>query len=202
MQQLLLDQDEGWRILDMASGPNSHWPMAQVKCDQRDYSKRYPKHQFDRCMASQTPYKDKEFDFVVAGHIAEHVEDPAAFIAELMRIGKRGYIEVPTPLFDNLVIGNPEVHHWWVTFDDVEESLVFVKRIDVLRQHIDFIELELIQPFFRCSIVTELYWEDDIKWRYDEPIFQDGRVKVDLRDGKKITPWLLGQQTMRNLKRG
>ena len=37
-----------------------------------------------------TPYDDKEFDFVYCSHVLEHVSEPARACEELMRIGKRG----------------------------------------------------------------------------------------------------------------
>ena len=135
MQQLLEEKISTWKILDLACGPRSRWP-SQVVADQMDHTQRYPQKKFHQCMASQTPFEDKEFDFVIASHIAEHVLAPEKFMKELMRIGKRGYIEVPTPLFDNLVVYNRVAHHWWVTFDDVEKCLCFTKRLNVLHEYI------------------------------------------------------------------
>jgi len=54
------------------------------------------------------PFKDKAFDFVIASHILEHTADPDAFLGELMRVGKAGYIETPDALFERI---NPFVYH-------------------------------------------------------------------------------------------
>lgn len=44
------------------------------------------------------PFKDKEFDFVFARHVLEDSYNPFAIIKEMSRVGKRGYIEVPSPM--------------------------------------------------------------------------------------------------------
>lgn len=70
------------------------------------------------------PFKDKEFDFVIASHIAEHVDDPERLCNELMRVGKRGYIETPGPL-DELFL-NETFHKWIVRRKG--DSLLFTEK--------------------------------------------------------------------------
>lgn len=48
------------------------------------------------CSVEQTPFEDKEFDFVYCSHVLEHVQSPTKACTELMRIAKRGYLECPT----------------------------------------------------------------------------------------------------------
>jgi ubiquinone/menaquinone biosynthesis C-methylase UbiE len=48
------------------------------------------------------PFKDKEFDYVICSHVAEHVENLDKFIAEVTRVGKAGYLEYPTIYYDYL----------------------------------------------------------------------------------------------------
>ncbi len=52
--------------------------------------------------AARMPFKDKAFDFVIASHILEHMAEPEAFIKELQRVGKAGYIETPNALFERM----------------------------------------------------------------------------------------------------
>ena len=49
------------------------------------------------------PFPDKSFDFIIAFHVLEHMSDPKSFLSELQRVGKAGYIEVPSGLFERLV---------------------------------------------------------------------------------------------------
>lgn len=41
------------------------------------------------------PFLDDEFDLVYCSHVLEHVADISMFLSELLRIGRRVYIEVP-----------------------------------------------------------------------------------------------------------
>lgn len=60
------------------------------------------------------PYSDKSFDFVFCSHVLEHLDDPGRAIRELCRVGRAGYVEVPTRLSD--VMFNftrlPNHHRW------------------------------------------------------------------------------------------
>jgi glycosyltransferase involved in cell wall biosynthesis len=57
------------------------------------------------------PFKDKSFDYVIASHIGEHVDDPIKFCKELQRVADRGYIETPGPLTEFMM---PTKSHKWV----------------------------------------------------------------------------------------
>jgi len=50
----------------------------------------------DICDRAPWPFADKQFDFVVCSHTLEDVRDPIGVCGELMRVGKRGYLEVPS----------------------------------------------------------------------------------------------------------
>jgi hypothetical protein len=60
------------------------------------------------------PFADKSFDFVYCAHILEHTDDPVKACAELMRVGKRGYLETPTMSEDILFAWAKERHKWHV----------------------------------------------------------------------------------------
>lgn len=69
---------------------------------------------FTVCNVEDTPFKDKEFDFVYCAHVLEHTNDPAKACDELMRIAKRGYIETPTRTSDIMLnFIYIENHHKW-----------------------------------------------------------------------------------------
>ncbi len=52
----------------------------------------------------------------VCSHVLEHVERPDAVVAELARVAKAGYIEVPEAASAKIV--DFPSHLWWVTLDD------------------------------------------------------------------------------------
>jgi len=58
------------------------------------------------------PFRDKCFDFVYCSHVLEHVDNPLLACAEIMRVGKRGYIETPTMGKDALFAWAKDMHRW------------------------------------------------------------------------------------------
>lgn len=60
------------------------------------------------------PFSDGAWDFVFCSHVLEHLEHPGRAIRELMRVGRRGYIEVPTRLSDVMLDFTrlPDHHRW------------------------------------------------------------------------------------------
>jgi SAM-dependent methyltransferase len=55
----------------------------------------------DICGRAPFPFPDKHFDFVICSHTLEDVRDPLAVCEEIVRVGKRGYIEVPSRAFES-----------------------------------------------------------------------------------------------------
>ncbi|MBU2623836.1 MAG: methyltransferase domain-containing protein [Proteobacteria bacterium] len=93
-------------VLDVGSGSNPH-PAADVLLEKYvDATHRYEALVVDRptvlADACKMPFKDKTFDFILAFHVLEHMHDPAAFMKELQRVGKAGYIETPNAIFERL----------------------------------------------------------------------------------------------------
>lgn len=109
--------DPDWRVLDVGSGENPH-PRADVILD------RFPDDAFHRAGqpldkgdprlvigdALSMPFPDGSFDYAIASHVAEHVDDPARFCAELLRVAKAGYIETPGWIWDQVI---QEPFHVW-----------------------------------------------------------------------------------------
>ena len=105
----LLNQNQTWKVLDIGCGYTPH-ENANVICDIQDLSNFYKDKEFIKLNDKTLPFKDKEFDFVIASHVIEHVEDVNYFIKELERVSSKGYIELPTILEDNLVFENKKDH--------------------------------------------------------------------------------------------
>ena len=66
--------------------------------------------------ARSLPFQNKSIDYVVCRHILEHMEDPHGFVKELERVGKRGYIETPSAVSEE-IYGWP-FHKWKVSRDE------------------------------------------------------------------------------------
>ena len=159
----LLQNNITWNILDIGCGYNAN-KFAKVICDVQDLSNHYQDKKFIRLTEKKLPFKDKEFDFVVASHVMEHVEDIDFFIKELERVSKKGYIELPTKLEDNLVFENKKDHLWHMDFDDVENKLVISKKVQYFEPVLTVSTTKKLNEVFRTSLVLELIWEDSINY--------------------------------------
>ncbi len=106
-------------VLDVGSGHQPH-RRANVLLE------RYPEDTIHRTVqqvvfpvnasfvvgdAHQMPFKDRSFGYVIASHVAEHVDDPVLFCQELSRVGRAGYLETPGPLTERLM---PTSSHRWI----------------------------------------------------------------------------------------
>ena len=159
----LLQNNTTWNILDIGCGYNAN-KFAKVICDVQDLSNHYQDKKFIRLTEKKLPFKDKEFDFVVASHVMEHVEDVDFFIKELERVSKKGYIELPTMFEDNLVFENKKDHLWHMDFDDVENKLLISKKVQYFEPVITVSTIKKLNEVFRTSLVLELIWEDSISY--------------------------------------
>ena len=165
----LLQNNITWNILDIGCGYNAN-KFAKVICDVQDLSNHYQDKKFIRLTEKKLPFKDKEFDFVVASHVMEHVEDIDFFIEELERVSKKGYIELPTKLEDNLVFENKKDHLWHMDFDDVENKLVVSKKVQYFEPVLTVSTTKKLNEVFRTSLVLELIWEDSINYIVNKSI--------------------------------
>lgn len=60
------------------------------------------------------PFVDGAYDFVFCSHVMEHLDNPGQAMRELSRVGKRGYLEVPTRLSDVMFnFTRLQNHHRW-----------------------------------------------------------------------------------------
>lgn len=117
------------RVLDVGCGNAPH-PRANVCVDKYEDSNYHrggdlivlKNQEFVNASGESLPFEDKSFDYVICCHVLEHVDDPIKFINELVRVGKKGYIEIPSLVGEFLV---PKEAHKWAILD-IEDKLVFV----------------------------------------------------------------------------
>ena len=163
----LITQNLDWKVLDIGCGFAAH-EKANVVCDVQDLSNFYKDKKFVKLNDKKLPFEDKEFDFVIASHVIEHVEDVMFFIKELERVSSKGYIELPTPLEDNLVFENKNDHIWHVEFDDIENRLLIKKKIQYLEPLITVSTAKKLSKYFRQSLILELFWQNSIEFELIE----------------------------------
>ena len=160
-------QNPNWKVLDIGCGFTAH-EKANVVCDVQDLSNFYKDKKFVKLNDKKLPFSDKEFDFVIASHVIEHVEDVRFFIKELERVSSKGYIELPTPLEDNLVFENKNDHIWHLEFNDIENKLLIKKRIQYIEPLITVSTAKKLAKFFKQSLILELFWDNSIEFELVE----------------------------------
>ena len=168
----LLENNKSWNILDIGCGYTAH-KNANVVCDIQDLSHHYKDKKFYKLTSNILPFKDKEFDFVVASHVIEHVKDVNIFLKELQRVSSKGYIELPSILEDNLVFENKNDHLWHMEFDDDDKKLIISKKIQFLDPILTVSSAKTFLKYFRQSLVLELLWEDSIEFNIVEKNFNE-----------------------------
>ena len=173
-----LSSNSGWNILDIGCGYNAN-KFANVICDVQDLSNHYQNKKFTKLIEKKLPFKDKEFDFVVASHVMEHVEDVEFFIKELERVSKQGYIELPTMLEDNLVFENKKDHLWHMDFDDVENKILISKKVQYFEPVLTVASIKRLNEIFRNSLVLELLWKNKIDYKINKSTEENfGKISI------------------------
>jgi methionine biosynthesis protein MetW len=103
-----------------------------------EWSDRSPDHRFsketwvqrDICDKEPYPFEDDRFDFVVCAQTLEDVRDPVWVCSEMIRVGRAGYIEVPSRLVEQTYgMHGPWVgyshHRWLIDVDGNDITFVF-----------------------------------------------------------------------------
>ena len=163
--QSILSKKSDWKILDIGCGYSAN-TFATTICDVQDLSEFYKEKNFIKLNNKNLPFKDKEFDFVIASHVLEHVEDFKFFINELERVSNKGYIELPTKLEDNLVFENKKDHLWHMDFNDVASKLTISKKLLFMEPILTVSMLQEFRKNFKNSLILELYWENKIDYDF------------------------------------
>ena len=172
-----LRKNTNWKIADIGCGYSAN-KNASVIADIQDLSNFYKDKNFIKISEKRLPFKDKEFDFIIASHVIEHVEDFEFFLKELERISSKGYIELPTRLGDNLVFENKNDHIWWFTYNDVNNQIIVSKRNQLIDPFVTVSTSKLFEKIFRESFVLELAWEEKIDYKIDDQIRHDDIKKI------------------------
>jgi ubiquinone/menaquinone biosynthesis C-methylase UbiE len=172
-----LNNNPNWKVLDIGCGYSAN-KNATTIADIQDLKLFYKNKNFIQVNEKKLPFKDKEFDYVIASHVIEHVKNFEFFLKEIERVGSKGYIELPSRLGDNLVFENENDHIWWFIFDDLNNQLVAAKKNQLIDPFINVSTSKLLEKVFKESLVIELSWEDKIDYKIDESIREVNFVKL------------------------
>ena len=174
----LLSTKKDWKILDIGCGYSAN-NYATTICDVQDLSNFYKDRNFVILENNDLPFDDNHFDFVISSHVMEHVKDLEHFIKEIQRVSKKGYIELPTKLEDNLVFENKKEHLWQMDFDDVNHKLLISKKIQFLEPVLTVSTIQKMHKYFKSSLILELFWENKIEYEFVE-VNQDRKDDLNL----------------------
>jgi uncharacterized protein YbaR (Trm112 family)/SAM-dependent methyltransferase len=120
------------------------------------------------------PFKDKSFDFVIASHVLEHSPDPEKFLAELQRVAKAGYIEVPDAFMERI---NP-YHDHRLEITVRNKKLIILKKQnwkhdpEIIELYEDRVKSILTQETMRrhpFEFHVRYYWSDAIDFIMANP---------------------------------
>ena len=174
---IILEKNSDWKILDIGCCYRAH-KNASINADIKNFSDYYKGRKFVQIKEKNLPFKDKEFDFVIASHVIEHVDDFEFFIKELERISSKGYIELPTRFGDNLVFENKKDHIWWFSYNDITNTLIASKKNQLVEPFITVSTAKLFEEIFRESFVIQLEWEKKINYEIDNKIRNEDFKKM------------------------
>tara|TARA_X000001036_G_scaffold157161_1_gene149258 strand:+ start:1603 stop:2247 length:645 start_codon:yes stop_codon:yes gene_type:complete len=181
-QKEWLSKNNNLKILDLGCTHVNYWKEANHFSDIVDYSDYFKKINapFKKIPPSgRLPFKDKEFDYIILSHVMEHVPNLIEFKKEIERIGKAGYIELPTKLNDNIVFGcDGEIdgHKWWFEFDDEKQLLLYTKKVDAIEKFLSVAQVWKFQNYYEDSFILQFYWEDKIDLHEREPFNVEKKI--------------------------
>ena len=178
-EQMTWDIKPSDLVLDVGSGG---WPFKRAN----HLADKFPDdttHRFESFVKDERPFfeadlealpfKDKTYDFVFCSHVLEHLDNPGQAMRELMRVGKRGYLEVPTRLSDVMLnFTRLPNHHRWHSVRQ-GKTLVLVEWNQEERRELGNHFFQALhsahqnefQTFFernRDLFFTSIHWEDKI----------------------------------------
>jgi hypothetical protein len=131
--------------------------------------------QRDICAREPWPFQDRQFDFSICSHTLEDVRDPLFVCAELIRVSRRGYIEVPSRLEEQSYgFQGPWAgwgHHRWLIESEGDE-LTFVFKHHVLHNRpSDHFPADFHAGLSDEARVLAFWWQDSFSFR--ERVFLD-----------------------------
>lgn len=160
------------RVLDVGAGLNP-FPYATHTVDVVPQRHTQFENACSNFREDRLPYEDKFFDFVYCRHTVEDLEDPTHLLREMSRVGRRGYIETPSPMAEvcrGIDGGSPQWRGYWHHHSFVWQEgkdLVLLPKLT----RVEFLDLndKLIVEAIRANkhvANTYFFWDGEITVKY------------------------------------
>jgi hypothetical protein len=130
----------------------------------------------DICSRQPFPFPDRMFDFVVCSHTLEDIRDPLWVCSEIVRVGKRGYLEVPSRVaescrgWESIRTAGLTHHRWLIDIDPAAAHLRFLHKHHMIHADRRF--------SFPPSFFRNLSEERRVSWLFWEQTFTTSEVTI------------------------
>jgi len=167
--------------------------------------------QRDICDKEPWPFSDKFFDFSVCSHTLEDIRDPLYVCSELIRVSKRGYIEVPSRVIESCrgqeqkKMAGLSHHRWLVEIAD--NHIQFTMKYHAIHSQSEFsFPASFATGLSQRETISFLYWHHSFTYAETqingaENVYNDLRSFVEQRY-RYPNRILLVRALLRNLNRG
>jgi len=162
----------------------------------------------DICEHTPYPFADKYFDFVTCSHVLEDIRDPLWVCSEMIRIAKRGYIEVPSRLAEscrgwesNATAGLTH-HRWLIDIDREKSNIQFLHKHHMIHADRRFsLPRSVFRKLTDSDKITWLFWDHTFTYS-ESSVHGLGNITSELEGFVKqhyqYPGWLLQYDRTRN----
>lgn len=205
--------DKDALVLEVGSGGNPY-PRANVLLDayEATQERHWAPLATDRPtvlgFVENLPFRDQAFDFVIAAHVLEHSADPVRFIAELQRVARAGYIEVPDAFLERI---NPYRDHR-LEITCREHKLLVRKKsawrpepevVDLYEDRVKSVLTRYLVPKCPFEFHVRYYWDRRIDYQLLNPETDSNWLAPTADKATVRAGWALRlRQALRDLLRG
>lgn len=125
--------------------------------------------QRDICDKEPWPFPDKFFDFSICSHTLEDIRDPLYVCSELIRVSKRGYIEVPSRVIESCRGQEQKKmaglsHHRWLV-EIAKNHIQFTMKYHAIHSASEFsFPASFAKGLPESETISLLFWESSFTY--------------------------------------
>ncbi len=157
----------------------------------------------DICDKEPYPFRDKQLDFVICSHTLEDIRDPLWVCSEMIRIGKAGYIEVPSRLWETCRglergIAGLSHHRWLINIDANANSIGFLQKFHRIHTWRYSLPKSVLRKLRVEQTAQWLFWSGSFEFREDVITGEEEQLREMehfVEQHHAYSPWLLDADT-------